>query len=192
MKDSLQYKETQIGLSQTTTIRLQEELNQRKLELVKMNNLDTRIGEESATLKQQMDRMRKELTTFGDIESAKREFERQKVAQTEEKNDWGKRRDLLGQENQLLAPETDAKEKLLRDNETHGQLEVLEKSLKHYEQNNHSMKECKGVLFIISNIVDIATKGKESDYKAIASEVDNLMEEINKLCVQSLASNAHV
>jgi hypothetical protein len=53
-----------------------------------------------------------------------------------------KRKELLGQQNQLLAPETDAKEKLLRDSETHAQLEVLEKSLKHYEQNNYSMKEC--------------------------------------------------
>jgi intraflagellar transport protein 74 len=78
MKDSLQYKETQVGLSQTTVIRLQEELNQRKLELVKMNNLDSRIVEESQSLQQQMTKMKSELLTFGDIDLAKKDYEKQR------------------------------------------------------------------------------------------------------------------
>ncbi len=78
----------------------------------------------------------------------------------------------MGQQNQLLSTDNDAKEKQLHENEIHTQLEVLEKSLRHYQQNNFHMREF------------IAMKGQEGDYKSMAKDCQQLLTDLNKLTIQ--------
>lgn len=75
----------------------------------------------------------------------------------------------MNQQNVFLSQDIESKEKNLKENEVHKQLEVLEKSLKHYEQNNFAMRDY------------ISVKGKESDYRSMVPEITNLVTEINAM-----------
>jgi hypothetical protein len=59
-----------------------------------------------------------------------------------ERQTFTKKKELLSQQNQFLSTDNDQKEKQLQESQLHSQLEVLEKSLRHWEQNNFSVKEC--------------------------------------------------
>lgn len=123
--------------------------------MAKMNTLDSRIAEESNNLKTGIEKMQADMVMFENIDKIKVEYEANKKVKKFQKPSkiyyktliaskqiYMKRKELLGQQNQVLSSECDVKEKTLRDDEMHTQLEVLEKSLKHYEQNNFTMKEC--------------------------------------------------
>lgn len=157
------------------------------MELQKMKTVDAKISEETQTLKDKMKKMKDELFQFESVDNIKQDFDNNKQVSLllmlnhinlkqkvlNEKQSYLKRKELLMQQNQYLTEQNETKDKTLRDNEMHSQLEVLEKSLRHYEQNNFSMREY------------IQAKGKESDYKSMSVEVNNLVTELNTLLLTS-------
>ncbi|PRP85001.1 coiled-coil domain containing 2 [Planoprotostelium fungivorum] len=167
MREDATFKEDQLTSSQQTAERLKHELDQRRSELDKMANLDGKIEEEMQGLKAKIAKMKEELVNFNSIDTVKESFENNKKLQNQEKQVLSKRKELIGQQNQVLSANNDAKERLLRENESHGQIEILEKSLRHYEQNNFHIKEY------------ILAKGKEGDYKTIRDEVIKLTSDMN-------------
>jgi intraflagellar transport protein 74 len=68
---------------------------------------------------------------------------------------------------QILATKHDGKRAQLHDNETFSQLAALEQRLRHHESNNFHLKDY------------IHGKTAESDYRSVAFETADLMEEIN-------------
>eukprot|EP00026_Physarum_polycephalum_P003825 Phypoly_transcript_03841.p1 GENE.Phypoly_transcript_03841~~Phypoly_transcript_03841.p1 ORF type:complete len:573 (-),score=114.28 Phypoly_transcript_03841:617-2107(-) len=177
MKEDLKYKEQQLENSQTTAEKLRDELQNRQAEFDKMTNLDQKIATEMSALKDKIKSMQGELETYNHIEDLKLDIEDSKRKLTGEKNKLMYRREMIVRQIQVIQTQNDQKKKQLADNDNNTQLEILEKSLRHYEQNNFHMSEY------------ISTKGVESEYAGIAAEVSQLLVDINALCIQDVASS---
>eukprot|EP01116_Phalansterium_solitarium_P013016 TRINITY_DN2984_c0_g1_i1.p1 TRINITY_DN2984_c0_g1~~TRINITY_DN2984_c0_g1_i1.p1 ORF type:complete len:583 (-),score=266.64 TRINITY_DN2984_c0_g1_i1:380-2128(-) len=166
-QDDLNFKSNQADLSQTTAQKLQQELEHRKQELAKMETLDVKIAEEMTQLAEKSENMKKEMASFGNLDAVRAEFQSGKDALAAEKRFLLKRKELLSQNNGLLANTNDAKERQLRDSDVHSQLELQEKSLRHYMQNNFTSSEY------------IAQKEKEGDYKSMIQQTLKMVNELN-------------
>merc|ERR1711871_1461254 len=87
MNDDLEFKQSQMDHSVSTSERLTRELQQRKLELEKIESLDEKIGVELAQLEEKKETMEKELEIYEDIPKLRADAERQREeAQLKKKN----------------------------------------------------------------------------------------------------------
>eukprot|EP01112_Ceratiomyxa_fruticulosa_P015167 TRINITY_DN4433_c0_g1_i2.p1 TRINITY_DN4433_c0_g1~~TRINITY_DN4433_c0_g1_i2.p1 ORF type:complete len:363 (+),score=105.50 TRINITY_DN4433_c0_g1_i2:883-1971(+) len=177
MNEDLRFKEQQLEHSQQTSEKLREELRYRKAELEKMTNLDGKIVQETKLLQDRMASMKNEMeTVFNSIDKMQEEHESTKKQMLKDKHRLTYRREMLAKQVSQLNQDIEHKKKKLQDSDTHQQLEVLEKSLRHYAQNNYHMQEY------------ILTKGIESDYTQIYQDVLSLVNDLNQLLVQDLAT----
>merc|ERR1719181_2174022 len=78
MQSDLDFKQSQMDHSVSTSERLQRELQQRKLEFEKIESLDEKISVELAQLEEKKGSMEKELVIFEDIPTLKTDSERAK------------------------------------------------------------------------------------------------------------------
>ncbi|KAJ3065168.1 Intraflagellar transport protein 74, partial [Rhizoclosmatium hyalinum] len=78
-------------------------------------------------------------------------------------------RDTLKSYNKTLLSRQEAKRAHIHENETYTQLGALEQRLRHHESNNFHLKD-----YIVS-------KTAESDYKTVAIESMQLVDELNAI-----------
>jgi intraflagellar transport protein 74 len=177
MQSDLTFKERQLKASQSTQERLEAELNKRKAELEKIDQLDKKIALELENLTTKMSSMKDQMETFKDVENLRDLSDSSRRYLLDLKQQYLRRRDAV---KRLLGPLSSSYDRLkngLLESETGKTLESLEQKLRHYEQNIHHLREF------------IETKSRETDFRALKDQCGRLLEEINAAVIKKTDSD---
>jgi intraflagellar transport protein 74 len=169
MKDEATFKERQLESSQQTTSRLVHERRQREAELLKIENLDEKIGVELGSLKHKMERMRADMIEFDDTEGL-RHRAAATISQLSRllKEYQGRRESVKSQVTHLTQKYEQLKNKI-QHSETAKTLSTLEAKLRTYAQTIFHLQEY------------VETKGRETDYKAVKENCNQLVDKLNAI-----------
>eukprot|EP00047_Mylnosiga_fluctuans_P011444 m.21406 g.21406 ORF g.21406 m.21406 type:complete len:595 (+) comp3622_c0_seq2:70-1854(+) len=168
MQEDLAFKEKEMEKSQMTAENLEEKREKLKKDLENFDQLESKITKELAQLKAKIEKMQTELVTFRDVDTLIHGAEAHRQGMATEKQTLLIRRDVVKQTVADLAAKLDQAKSLLADNETHTQLENLEKKWQYAEKNNFIMKDF------------IATKEMEADCSVISKKVETLLRGYNE------------
>lgn len=174
MNDDLEFKQSQMDQSISTSERLQRELQQRKLELEKIESLDEKISVELTQLDEKKATMEKELVVFEDIPKLKAELARAR------EDAAAKKSHAQGRMGELKKRAADAKRKYdelkakLAADDVATAIEELEGKMRHHEQNVYVLTEY------------IETKGAESHFEGVAEECLRMLQGVNDESIRAL------
>jgi intraflagellar transport protein 74 len=177
MQSDLTFKERQLKASQSTQERLEAELNKRKAELEKIDQLDKKIALELNNLTVKMASMKDQMLVFKDVENLRDLSDSSRRYLLDLKQQYLRRRDAV---KRLLGPLSSSYDRLkngLLESETGKTLESLEQKLRHYEQNIHHLREF------------IETKSRETDFRALKDQCGRLLDEINAAVIKKTDSD---
>eukprot|EP01002_Notosolenus_urceolatus_P013925 NODE_496_length_2039_cov_117.128643_g391_i0.p1 GENE.NODE_496_length_2039_cov_117.128643_g391_i0~~NODE_496_length_2039_cov_117.128643_g391_i0.p1 ORF type:complete len:585 (-),score=256.18 NODE_496_length_2039_cov_117.128643_g391_i0:145-1899(-) len=170
MRSDLHFKQQQTGLAENTYKRLQQELEMRKRELEKVNNLDSKIGGELDVIKKKAKEQEDDIKVFGDIARLRAQYSEKMQKLRARKDQMLKQKDSLkSQIAHLSTTDFDPLKNELLANETQNTLQEMEAKIRMQQTS----------LFGLSEF--IAQKGAESDYMPLKVQCLSLMEQINKL-----------
>lgn len=178
MQDDLNFKSTEMQKSQNTARNLTSDSQRLRLDLQKMELLESKMTEEQHSLKNKIKQMTADLETYNDLPALKSSAEEKKKKLHQERTILSTRRNAFKKVMEKLNMEHETLKTKLQENETHAQLTNLERKWQHHEQNNFVMKEF------------IATKSQESDYRPIMKNVTKQIAEYNKTIVDALHSTS--
>merc|ERR1711943_14500 len=162
MKGDLAFKQSQFENAETTLQRVTLELNERKQDLERVEELERKMNQEMDNLNQKMEEMREEIVVFENLDALKARAEHEKRTFASRKKVLKKRRDALKVALRVQADEFEKKRKSPQDQEKITELETLEKKLR-------AMKEF------------VNEKGAETNIGPIKDEVRGLSYEINQM-----------
>ena len=171
MKGDLAFKQSQFENAETTLQRVTLELNERKQDLERVEELERKMNQEMDNLNQKMEEMREEIVVFENLDALKARAEHEKRTFASRKKVLKKRRDALKVALRVQADEFEKKRKSPQDQEKITELETLEKKLRAMEDN----------LFVMKEFVN--EKGAETNIGPIKDEVRGLSYEINQMLV---------
>ncbi|XP_033108162.1 intraflagellar transport protein 74 homolog isoform X2 [Anneissia japonica] len=174
MQDDLNFKQNEMQKSEATASSLAGESSRLQEDLEKVEQLEMKIKEEMEQLTDSIEQMEMELKTYIDVDTVKRNAEERKKKLGQEKVILAKRKDIFKKDMQDLSSQYEALKAQLSENETYAQLGNMERKWQHHEQNNFVMKEF------------IANKGMESDYQPIVRDVQQQLNEYNKILQDDL------
>lgn len=172
MKGDLAFKQTQFENAETTLQRVNLELNERKQDLERVEELERKMNQEMENLSSKMDEMREEIKIFEDVDSLKNRAEAEKRMYASKKKALKKRRDALKVALKVQADELEKKRKSPQEMEKITEVETLEKKLRAMEDNLFVMKEF------------VSEKGAETNVGPLRNEVLGLGYEINQMLIQ--------
>jgi len=172
LQGEVAYKQRNLENSQSTAERLQQESEMRKQELEKIENLDTKITKELASLQERRVQMEENLVTFQNIKGLREEAERTRAMLVQRKSMFDQRRKGLKQQVQLQSADFDKIKQQLATNETAMSLEALEQKLRHHQQNIFHLRDF------------IESKEAETDYSSVYEDVSKQVAEVNGLLQQ--------
>jgi len=175
MRSDLDFKQMQMDNSVSTSSRLQDELNKRKLELDKIETLDEKITLELQQLQEKMNTMASENEVHSDIRALKESSaskEEELIARKAHAEARGK--DMKVQHAKLKKKYEEVKAQLAGD-EVATTLDELEQKMRHHEQT----------VFMLSEYID--TKGAETAFEPIAEECHATIALINAETIRVLA-----
>jgi intraflagellar transport protein 74 len=172
LQGEVAYKQRNLENSQSTAERLQQESEMRKQELEKIENLDTKITKELASLQERRAQMEENLVTFQNIKGLREEAERTRAMLVQRKAMFDQRRKGLKQQVQLQSADFDKIKQQLATNETAMSLEALEQKLRHHQQNIFHLRDF------------IESKEAETDYSSVYEDVSKQVAEVNGLLQQ--------
>jgi len=175
IKADLDFKQIQMDNSANTSSRLAQELDKRKLELEKINTLDSKINTEIKQLDEKMATMKSELKVFIDLKALKSECTSTRDDLTAQIS--GAKGAATAQKEQSAAlkkkyEETKAK---LSQDAVAVALDEFEQKMRHLEQT----------VFVLSEYID--TKGAETLFQPVADECMHILNGINGETVKVLA-----
>jgi len=175
MKSDLDFKQSQMDHSVSTSEKLNRELAQRKVELDKIETLDEKIATELTQLGEKLGSMNAELQTYDDIPKLKEAAEDQKAKALTAKAEAEGKIDALKARAADAKKHYDELKAKLSGDELATAIDELEAQMRHHEQTVYVLTEY------------IETKGAESIFEPIAEECLNLMQGINAECIKVLA-----
>jgi intraflagellar transport protein 74 len=179
MKEDLSFKKRQVDASQSTHLRLRQELQKREGELEKINGLDAKISVELKSLGEKIEVMQEEMKSFDDLEGLREQADATRGRLVQLARAYKKRRDCVRGQVSILSATFERAKEQLAGSETGKALDAQEQRLRHYEQN----------LFKLTEFIE--TKGRETDYRPLKDECKQQMGELNALLV-SKAGDAKV
>uniref|UniRef100_A0A672RL49 Intraflagellar transport 74 homolog n=1 Tax=Sinocyclocheilus grahami TaxID=75366 RepID=A0A672RL49_SINGR len=159
MQEDLSFKETEMQKSQSTAKGLSSESERLQLDLLKVEQLESKVSAELQTLRDQLKLMTQEIHTYRDLDALKAAGEDRKKRLQEDRVTLSQRKDTVRMRIHNMNEECESLKNQLQENETHVELTNMERKWQHLEQNNFVMKEF------------IASKGVESDYRGGALPV---------------------
>lgn len=171
--ESLEAKTGQVAQGEQTYEKLQQVLEQRKDELKKMETMDEKLSAEIKATREHTEKMQSELEEFAGAGALREDMERRRERLAKDKQWMVHQREVIGQEANVAESRADEANKRCTEDETHAQLDVLEKQLRHQEQN----------LFQLRTFVE--SKSAECDYKPVAADATQLATEINEALCRS-------
>uniref|UniRef100_A0A673I2J5 Intraflagellar transport 74 homolog n=1 Tax=Sinocyclocheilus rhinocerous TaxID=307959 RepID=A0A673I2J5_9TELE len=127
-------------------------LERLQLDLLKVEQLESKVSAELQTLRDQLKLMTQEIHTYRDLDALKAAGEDRKKRLQEDRVTLSQRKDTVKMRLHNMNEEYESLKNQLQENETHVELTNMERKWQHLEQNNFVMKEF------------IASKGVESDY----------------------------
>ncbi|OCT97808.1 intraflagellar transport protein 74 homolog [Xenopus laevis] len=177
MQEDLSFKETEMHKSQSTAKNLNFESQRLQQDLMKVEQLESKINSELSSLKEKIEKMTEDVKTYSNLDALRASAEEKKNKLQEDMVILSKHRDTFKKILEQLNSEYNRLKSQLQENETHSQLTNLEKKWQHHEQNNFVMKEF------------IATKSQESDYRNVMKTVTKQIAEYNKILTESLQNS---
>lgn len=171
MSSDLAFKQSQFDNAESTLQRVQLELNERKQDLERVEELERKMNQEMDNLNQKMEEMRDEIKVFENIEGLKSRAQHEKVSLQTRHEALKKRRDALKLALKVQQESFEKKKKSPQEIEKINELENLEKKLKAMEDNLFVMKEF------------VSEKGAETNVAPIMDEVRGLGYEINQMLI---------
>ncbi|XP_041438643.1 intraflagellar transport 74 L homeolog isoform X1 [Xenopus laevis] len=177
MQEDLNFKETEMHKSQSTAKNLTVESQRLQQDLMKVEQLESKINSELSSLKEKIQHMTEDVKTYSNLDALRTSAEEKKNKLQEDKVILSKCRDTFKKTMEQLNSEYDRLKSQLQENETHSQLTNLERKWQHHEQNNFVMKEF------------IATKSQESNYGNVMKTVTKQIAEYNKILTESLQNS---
>ncbi|XP_059405289.1 intraflagellar transport protein 74 homolog [Carassius carassius] len=177
MQEDLSFKETEMQKSQSTAKGLSSESERLKQDLLKVEQLESKVSAELQTLRDQLKLMTREIHTYRDLDALKAAGEDRKKRLQEDRRTLTQRKDTQKKMIHNMNKEYESLKNQLQENETHVELTNMERKWQHLEQNNFVMKEF------------IASKGVESDYRPVMKNVNKQLLEYNKILVDTLQRN---
>ncbi|XP_052411777.1 intraflagellar transport protein 74 homolog [Carassius gibelio] len=177
MQEDLSFKETEMQKSQSTAKGLSSESERLKQDLLKVEQLESKVSAELQTLRDQLKLMTREIHTYRDLDALKAAGEDRKKRLQEDRRTLTQRKDTQKKMIHNMNEEYESLKNQLQENETHVELTNMERKWQHLEQNNFVMKEF------------IASKGVESDYRPVMKNVNKQLLEYNKILVDTLQRN---
>merc|ERR1719164_137079 len=172
MNQDLAFKQSQFENAESTLQRVQLELNERKQDLERVEELERKMNQEMDNLNQKMDEMRDEIKVFENLDALRGRADHEKKMFRQRQKTLKKRRDALKCQLKVQADKMESMKKDPKDQEKVAELESLEKNIKTKEDN----------LFFIKEFV--AEKGAETNVAPLMDEVRGLGFEINQLLIQ--------
>uniref|UniRef100_A0A8C1VEP3 Intraflagellar transport 74 n=1 Tax=Cyprinus carpio TaxID=7962 RepID=A0A8C1VEP3_CYPCA len=177
MQEDLSFKETEMQKSQSTAKGLSSESKRLQQDLLKVEQLESKVSTELQTLRDQLKLMKQEIHTYRDLDALKAAGEDRKKRLQEDRVTLTQRKDTFKKIIHNMNEEYESLKNQLQENETHVELTNMERKWQHLEQNNFVMKEF------------IASKGVESDYRPVMKNVNKQLLEYNKILVDTLQRN---
>merc|ERR1719440_1669898 len=126
MQSDLKFKESQFENAESTLQRVQLELNERKLDLDRVEELERKMNQEMDNLNQKMLEMRDEIKVFENIEGLKSRAQHEKVSLQTRHEALKKRRDALKLALKVQQESFEKKKKSPQEIEKINELENLE------------------------------------------------------------------
>lgn len=139
--EELEFKSQQLHASSETHSRLEVELQKRRLDLKKIDNLEEKISVEMDQLKEKIRLYESELHKFILVDEMKHEKEKQ-IQELFAKRDQLETKAIQSRQicDHLRYTKLEARKQLLLADETHTNLEANEVKIKQFEQNIHHLK----------------------------------------------------
>lgn len=169
MNANLNFKKQQMDYSVTTHQRLKNELDLRKKELEKVNNLDSKITSELDAITKKIAQHEDDIKKFSNLEALRINSDTKKKELQTARVKYSKLKDALKQNVTALSTKFEESRKQMTENETHVQLQSQEQKIRLIQQTVFSLGDF------------IAQKGAETDYHPLKQECLALMNEINQL-----------
>lgn len=173
MQSDLAFKQNQFENAESTLQRVQLELNERKQDLERVEELERKMNQEMDNLNQKMDEMRDEIKIFENIDALKSRADHEKRIYAARKEVLEKRRTALKlqlkcQEEAYNKAKKGAPDTIDKANE----LDNLEKKVRAMEDNLFVMREF------------VSEKGAETNVGPLRDEVRGLGHDINKTLIE--------
>eukprot|EP01062_Namystynia_karyoxenos_P058497 TRINITY_DN50022_c0_g1_i1.p1 TRINITY_DN50022_c0_g1~~TRINITY_DN50022_c0_g1_i1.p1 ORF type:complete len:631 (+),score=358.83 TRINITY_DN50022_c0_g1_i1:91-1893(+) len=168
MREELAGKQKAVGESTSTHERLKNELELRKKELEKVNNLDEKITGELAAITKKIQENEAAMKKFSDLEGLRQEHEDRKRRLIASKNHLGRLKEHLKQQVVSLNYQYEAKRDEMQKNEVHLTLQQAEQKI----------RQIRHMLFRQEDV--IKQKQSETQYLPIKAECMRTCESINE------------
>jgi len=170
MSADLEFKKKQMDFSLSTHQRLKKELEDRKRELEKVSELDSKITGELDTIAERIRQLEAETRKFGDLDALRQDADRRKRELLERKAAALKLRDALRQCVQLLTVNVyEPVRQALQHSDVYASLQAQEQKLRLIHQTVFSLADF------------IAQKSHETDYVPLRAECLALCDEVNRM-----------
>merc|ERR1712216_785351 len=168
-----------MGNAESTLQRVQLQLNERKQDLERVEELERKMNQEMDNLNQKMDEMRDEIKMFENIDALKSRAEHEKKIYASRRKNLKKRREALKLQLKVQGEEYEQKKKTMPDmSEKMNELDNLEKKVRAMEDNLFVMREF------------VSEKGAETNVGPLRDEVRGLGHEINQTLIESMQKAA--
>jgi len=168
MNNDLAFKQSQFENSESTLQRVQLELNERKQDLDRVEELERKMNQEMDNLNQKMEEMREEIKVFENLDALRTRAEHEKKMFKARHKTLKKRRDALKTSLKVQVDGFEKKKKSVQETEKISELETLEKKLRAMEDNLFVMKEF------------VSEKGAETNVGPLRDEVRGLGFEVTR------------
>ncbi|KAJ3132641.1 Intraflagellar transport protein 74 [Physocladia obscura] len=159
LQSDLKFKEKEMKNSESTMEGLIIERERRLQDFEKVNQLETKLNAELEFLNDKIEKLESDIKKVSNIEDVKREAELMKKKNLNDREFLKTQRDTLKSYCKTLVSKQEAKRSHMNENETFTQLGALEQRLRHH----------------------IVSKTAESDYKTVAIESMQLVDELNSI-----------
>ncbi|KAF8571416.1 Coiled-coil domain-containing protein [Paragonimus westermani] len=176
LRDQLNFKTAEVSKSEETVIALSKERARLSQDLIKVDQLESKVTQETESLRKRIAKMEDEIQLYSDLDKVKEDAKFKREALSREKERLESHRESLHRFNQGLAKEYANIQTNLTNQETNMQLTNLERRWAQHEQINYSLME------------SIANKRVETDHTGLAAKAMELVREYNEMLKASLAS----
>lgn len=171
-------KEKQLEAARVTYQRLQKQLDEKKEELDKVQDLDSRIQHDIQTMQQRIAEQQREMVRFADLEGLRREIETRKRTLTTSKGQLTKQRDGSKQHLHLLSQKFETLKSKLNESDVHQALSAQEQKLRLVWQSVFSLDDF------------VRMKEKESNYTTLKADCLRMTDEVNGLLKETKRTEA--
>ncbi|XP_065205523.1 intraflagellar transport protein 74 homolog [Planococcus citri] len=141
---------------------------QKQLYLEKLQGLESKLKVEIDNLQEKMEKARQELSVYTNLDHLKDQAENQRKELLQKKQQFLETQDALKDELKNVQQEYEKLQKELDENETHKQLQALERKLAVIEQDNTELKEY------------ITEKKNEMNYESIKDQTTEFIRKYNE------------